>query len=403
MPNLKKRMRQALALFFSLVFIVAPVFTTPPKVFAADLCCPSGFVLADGGPGAIWNCGVGPDAYNTNTCCKRGSGGIITGHEVAASFACTTDTSGATQVTCEWTRLNNPSSPYHNKPAFCFGGFKSRDDLRSHSLELGCEGTNCGGILSRLLQSANGGGVQRIPLSVWEDENIGTNNNGTNYACVTGDIDQSVIEYYNSLLNNTGAQCAISILGGVAVSVTTGGFAIPVAVGTAGAVCANAISQPGPNIVGRVINGDGGTSCTANANFSLDPHAPPPQDQVNNNTFDLCNQIPDPNLKSQCQQCAGNSRNPTAIWTSVGCIPTTSTGIVSSLVKVGLGIAGTAALLMILAGGFMLSTSQGDTKRVGEARELITSAVIGLLFIIFSVTLLQFVGVTIFQIPGFGS
>jgi hypothetical protein len=71
-------------------------------------------------------------------------------------------------------------------------------------------------------------------------------------------------------------------------------------------------------------------------------------------------------------------------------------------VKLGLGIAGTSALLMILAGGFMLSTSGGDTKRVGEARELITSAVIGLLFIIFSVTLLQFIGVNLFHIPGFG-
>jgi hypothetical protein len=91
------------------------------------------------------------------------------------------------------------------------------------------------------------------------------------------------------------------------------------------------------------------------------------------------------------------------IYTAVGCIPSTSEGIVAQLVKIGLGIAGGTALLMILAGSFMLSTSQGEPKRAGEAKELITSAVMGLLFIIFSVTILQFIGVTILRIPGFGT
>ena len=50
----------------------------------------------------------------------------------------------------------------------------------------------------------------------------------------------------------------------------------------------------------------------------------------------------------------------------------------------------------------MFTTSQGDPKRASEARELITSAVLGLVFIIFSVTLLQFIGVTVLHIPGFG-
>lgn len=128
---------------------------------------------------------------------------------------------------------------------------------------------------------------------------------------------------------------------------------------------------------------------------------------------DLCTQVPSGPERNSCYACSypgftpGNGaqpfRAPEAIWSSLGCIPTSSGGIVTQLIKIALGLAGTAAILMILAGGFLLSVSQGDTKRVGEAKELITSAVIGLLFIIFSITLLRFIGVTIFQLPGFGT
>ena len=70
--------------------------------------------------------------------------------------------------------------------------------------------------------------------------------------------------------------------------------------------------------------------------------------------------------------------------------------------EIGIIFAGAVVLIMILAGSFMLSTSQGDPKKVQEAKEMITSAIIGLLFVIFSITLLQFIGVSIIKIPGFG-
>jgi hypothetical protein len=120
--------------------------------------------------------------------------------------------------------------------------------------------------------------------------------------------------------------------------------------------------------------------------------------------------------KRQCCECSGgvfngstfectandSSGDGQGIYTAVGCIPSTSEGIVAQMVRIGLGIAGGVGLLMILVGGFMLTTSQGEPKRAGEAKELITSAVMGLLFIIFSVTILQFIGVSILRLPGFG-
>jgi hypothetical protein len=90
------------------------------------------------------------------------------------------------------------------------------------------------------------------------------------------------------------------------------------------------------------------------------------------------------------------------MYTAIGCIQTDSKSIVVYLVKTGLGIAGGIALLMILAGAFLVTTSAGEIKRLQQGKEIISSAVMGLFWIIFSVTILQFIGVTIFKLPGFG-
>lgn len=114
--------------------------------------------------------------------------------------------------------------------------------------------------------------------------------------------------------------------------------------------------------------------------------------------FQLCTQITNTELKGKCDECYGKE----GVWTAVGCIQRTPQSIVKTFLEIGLGIGGGITLLMVLTAGFMLTTSQGDPKQVSEARDMITSAVIGLLFIIFSVFILQFIGVTIFNIPGFG-
>ncbi len=131
-------------------------------------------------------------------------------------------------------------------------------------------------------------------------------------------------------------------------------------------------------------------------------------------TFDICAQIPeDSEAYGKCARCvAGQNVNgsgippapeiPLGIWTAVGCIENDPQSIVVVVIRVGMGVAGGVALLMILAASFTISTSQGDAKKTDEGREMITSAVIGLIFIIMSITMLQFIGVSIFRIPGFG-
>lgn len=115
-------------------------------------------------------------------------------------------------------------------------------------------------------------------------------------------------------------------------------------------------------------------------------------------SYSLCSQIPEDSGRSICEECATAD----GIWTAFGCIKTNPQSIITSFMQIGLGLAGGVALIMILAAGFLYTTSQGDIKRTGEAKELLTSAIMGLLFIIFSVVILQFIGVSILQIPGFG-
>lgn len=76
--------------------------------------------------------------------------------------------------------------------------------------------------------------------------------------------------------------------------------------------------------------------------------------------------------------------------------------MISKLINIGIGILGGIFLLRVLAAGFTLTTSQGDVKKTSEAKEMITEAVIGVLFILFSVTILQFIGAGVLKIPGFG-
>lgn len=115
--------------------------------------------------------------------------------------------------------------------------------------------------------------------------------------------------------------------------------------------------------------------------------------------YELCDQLKNGTPQhAACMACfTGNG-----IWTAVGCIPSNPESIIKMVISVGLAVGGGIVLIMILVGSFMLSVSQGDPNKTKEAKEIITSAIIGLLFVIFSVTILQFIGVSVLRIPGFG-
>lgn len=71
-----------------------------------------------------------------------------------------------------------------------------------------------------------------------------------------------------------------------------------------------------------------------------------------------------------------------------------------SVLKFAIGIGGGIAFLLILFGVFQITTSQGDPQRLQAGKEMIESAIFGLLMIIFSIFLLRLIGVQILAIPG---
>ncbi len=70
--------------------------------------------------------------------------------------------------------------------------------------------------------------------------------------------------------------------------------------------------------------------------------------------------------------------------------------------SLGIGIAGGLAFLLILFGGLQILTSAGNPERLNAGKELLTSAISGLILVALSLFLLQLIGFKILQIPGFG-
>jgi hypothetical protein len=58
-------------------------------------------------------------------------------------------------------------------------------------------------------------------------------------------------------------------------------------------------------------------------------------------------------------------------------------------------------MLGIIFSAFQIQISQGNPEKIKKAREMLTSFVIGLLVIIFSVFILRLIGVDLLRIPGF--
>lgn len=88
--------------------------------------------------------------------------------------------------------------------------------------------------------------------------------------------------------------------------------------------------------------------------------------------------------------------------TAIGCIPTEPSAFITKFLRLGIGMAGGIAFLLILFGGFQILTSAGNPEQLNAGRELVGSAVTGLLLIIFSIFLLRLIGMDILGIPGFG-
>jgi hypothetical protein len=91
------------------------------------------------------------------------------------------------------------------------------------------------------------------------------------------------------------------------------------------------------------------------------------------------------------------------IDTAIGCIPFEDTNsLVGFFLKWAIGIGGGISFLLIVFAGFQIATSSGNPERLKAGQELMTSAIAGLIMLIFSVFILRIIGIDILGLGQFG-
>ncbi len=152
---------------------------------------------------------------------------------------------------------------------------------------------------------------------------------------------------------------------------------------------------------------------------------------------DLCGYCP-PNPPPQswgdCQKCLypGISSDPTTMeslavdpttnlpitpvpgrqYTFLGCLTTGGNGsfeqggaggVVQSLLRIIFSVVGGVAFLYLIYGSFVILTSQNEPEKLNYGKRIIYGAIIGLIFSLTSILIVNLVANQILQIPGFGS
>jgi hypothetical protein len=132
-----------------------------------------------------------------------------------------------------------------------------------------------------------------------------------------------------------------------------------------------------------VVQTGGGFACVCDDESEIPP-------------YNFCANIPDAE-QSTCTDCLNNE----GVWTALGCIYVEQSTFASFIFLFALGGGGGIAFLIMLYGLFLIVTAAGDPEKMTAGKQAITAALIGLLFIIFSVIILNLIGVQILGIPGF--
>lgn len=130
-----------------------------------------------------------------------------------------------------------------------------------------------------------------------------------------------------------------------------------------------------------------------------------PEGQTSLNSLEyLCNSL-SAGEQVDCKKCVSGNNNLKrgGVWTGAGCIYGDAASFIqNTLLGWGIGLAGTLALFSIIYAAFQMEISRGNPERLKKSQELLTSSIMGLLLIIFSVFILRVIGVEILKIPGFG-
>ena len=106
--------------------------------------------------------------------------------------------------------------------------------------------------------------------------------------------------------------------------------------------------------------------------------------------------------KSLAQSITCDGSN--GINTAIGCIDVLGgqTAFLADLLRWAVGVGGGIAFLLIVYAGFMIMTASGNPERLKAGQELLTSAISGLILLVFSIFILNLIGVDILGLCKFG-
>lgn len=124
---------------------------------------------------------------------------------------------------------------------------------------------------------------------------------------------------------------------------------------------------------------------------------------VNTAIAEICYKTLGSSVKANELKSCLNCSSQNGLWSGLGCLPLDINTLITSFVlSTGIGLGGGFALLCIIYAAFMMQSSQGNPEKLKKAQEMITSCIMGLMLIIFSVFIMKLIGVNILRIPGFG-
>ena len=107
----------------------------------------------------------------------------------------------------------------------------------------------------------------------------------------------------------------------------------------------------------------------------------------------------DLNKKVFCKNYGPETTNP-KVSTALGCVPVKIDDFAVWLLPWVFGIAGGIAFLLMVVGFIQIAAAKGDPKAMQAAKEMIGSALTGLLVCIFAIFILRLIAVNILRIPG---
>jgi hypothetical protein len=77
-------------------------------------------------------------------------------------------------------------------------------------------------------------------------------------------------------------------------------------------------------------------------------------------------------------------------------------GVVQKILNIIFSMAGGIAFLYLLYGAFVIATSQADPEKLNYGKRLVYGAIVGLIFTLGSVFIINFIASGVLKIPGFG-